>query len=199
SALASPRNWVYLCAMAKGLPRWAEIGRLGWVNTGSRRPAFADTPGPGQESVWDYPRPPALVGDDRHVRVLLGDTVVADTRRAARVLETSHPPTFYLPREDVNDACLVRAEGRSGCEWKGVARYWDVVAGARREASVGWSYDAPFEEFVPIAGHIAFYASRLSCFVDGEPVGSQPGDFYGGWVTPELVGPFKGGAGSGGW
>ncbi len=181
------------------LPRWAEIGRKGWTHTGARRPSFAPAPGEGQESVWDYPRPPRLVGDDRRVRVMLDGLVIADTRRAARVLETSSPPTFYLPPEDVTMSHLERAAGGSRCEWKGEATYHDVVVGDRRLERVAWSYDAPFGEFATIAGWVSFYPSRLECWVDEERVKPQPGGFYGGWITSELVGPFKGEVGTGGW
>jgi len=181
------------------LPRWAEIGRRGWTHTGARRPPFAKAPAEGQESVWDYPRPPKLVGDDRRVRVLFDDVLIADSIRAARVLETSHPPTFYLPPDDVRMEHLQRVGGGSRCEWKGEATYYDVVVGERRLERVAWSYDAPFGEFEPIAYYVSFYPSRLSCWVGDERVGPQPGGFYGGWITSELVGPFKGEPGTGGW
>jgi len=181
------------------LPRWAELGRRGWTNTGARRPGFAAEPGPGQESVWDYPRPPALVADDRPVRVELGGVVLAESRRAARVLETSHPPTFYLPKADVDLSYFERGGVGSRCEWKGEATYWDAAAGGEEVRRGAWSYESPFGEFRSIAGHLSFYPARFACFVDGERVAPQPGGFYGGWITPELVGPFKGGPGSGGW
>lgn len=181
------------------LPRWAEIGRRGWTNTGARRPPFAEEPGEGQESVWDYPRPPRLVGDDRRVVVKLDGVVIADTTRAARVLETSHPPTFYLPPDDVVMAHLERVGGGSRCEWKGEATYYDVVVGDRRLERVAWSYDSPFGEFESIARYVSFYPSRLACWVGDERVRPQPGGFYGGWITSELVGPFKGDAGTTGW
>ncbi|HJL17513.1 MAG TPA: DUF427 domain-containing protein [Sandaracinaceae bacterium LLY-WYZ-13_1] len=181
------------------LPRWAELGRRGWTNTGARRPDFAETPGPGQESVWDYPRPPALVADDRLVRVELGGEGIAESRRTLRILETSHPPTFYIPREDVKMERFTRVGVGSRCEWKGEATYWDVRAGGREVRRGAWSYESPFDELAAIAGHLCFYADRFDCFVDGARVEPQPGGFYGGWITPELVGPFKGGPGSAGW
>ena len=181
------------------LPRWAELARAQWTHVGARRPDFAVAPEPGQESVWDYPRPPRLVADDRLVQVRLGEHVVAETRRAARVLETAHPPTFYVPPDDVDPACLSRGAAGSRCEWKGTATYWDVRAGGRVAAAVAWSYEAPFGEFEAIAGHLSFYPGRLDCFVEGARVQPQPGGFYGGWITPELVGPFKGESGTGGW
>lgn len=183
------------------LPEWARRGRLGWTNTGRRRPSFAREPGPNEESVWDYPRPPALVSDPRRVLVRLGEVVVVDTERALRLLETSHPPTFYLPPQDVNFDLVVASPGAgvSRCEWKGSARYWDVVVGGRRLARVGWSYPEPFADYAALRGHLAFYASELECFVGGERVRPQPGGFYGGWVTSELAGPFKGEPGTSGW
>jgi len=181
------------------LPAWARAGRAGWIWTGGRRPAFAVAPGPAQESVWDYPRPPVLVADAREVIVRLGDIVLAHTTHALRLLETAHPPTFYLPRADVAMPHLVRVGGGSRCEWKGAATYYDVVVGARRLERVAWSYEQPFGDAAELAGHLAFYATTLACSVDGAAVIAQPGGFYGGWITPELVGPFKGGAGSEGW
>jgi uncharacterized protein (DUF427 family) len=185
--------------MSEKLPRWAELGRQGWTHTGARRPSFAEAPGPGQESVWDYPRPPALVGDDREVVVRWHGATLAETRRAARVLETSHPPTFYLPPDDIDLQYLVKKGVGSRCEWKGEATYWDVVVGDHRSANGAWSYEAPFAEFAAIRGYVSFYPGRFECFVDGERVKPQGGGFYGGWITPELVGPFKGDAGTMGW
>jgi uncharacterized protein (DUF427 family) len=168
-----------------------------------RRPT-AEIPGPGQESVWDYPRPPACVASDRHVVVRHGDLLVADTSRAYRVLETSHPPTWYLPRVDVV-APLRRSAARSTlCEWKGAATYWDVLgAGSGDSAAIvdaaAWSYETPTPGFAAIAGYLTFYPSVFECSVDGEPVRAQEGGFYGGWVTDDVVGPFKGIPGSWGW
>jgi uncharacterized protein (DUF427 family) len=184
--------------MARELPRWAELGRQAWTHVGRSRPAFAKAPGEGQESVWDYPRPPRLVGDERRVRVMAGDVLIAETTQAARVLETSQPPTFYLPPGDVNMDRLRRVGAGSRCEWKGEATYYDVIAGTVFERAA-WSYDHPFGEFEPVAGYVSFYPALLACFVDDERVQPQPGGFYGGWITGELVGPFKGGPGSTGW
>ena len=171
----------------------------GWRWDGSIRPPFAIAPRDGQESVWDYPRPPHIVPDDREVIVRSGGVEIARTRRALRVLETASPPTFYLPRDDVRTAHLARAGGTSWCEWKGAASYWDVVCEGTRLERVAWSYDDPSRPFAAIAGHLSFYPARLDCFVDGVRVLPQPGEFYGGWVTPEIVGPFKGEPGTGAW
>ena len=156
--------------------------------------------GAGQESVWDYPRPPALVTSPRHVLIRLGDVVLADSHRAWRVLETSHPPTWYVPREDV-DVALVRRSRRPGtvCEWKGVATYWDVVTPDGTLDEVLWSYQQPTARFTALAGALTGYPSRLECFVDGERVRPQEGGFYGGWITDDVVGPFKGASGTRGW
>jgi uncharacterized protein (DUF427 family) len=184
------------------LPTWAELGRQGWQHRGEARPPFAVTPGPGQESVWDYPRPPVTVADAREVVVALAGVEVARTSGAIRMLETSHPPTFYLPRQDVQMGLLSAVAGASGCEWKGVATFFDVVvgsAGTRRARRAAWSYQSPFDGADAIAGHIAFYAGLVDATVDGVRVVPQEGGFYGGWITPELVGPFKGGSGSSGW
>ena len=155
-----------------------------------------ELPGPGQESVWDYPRPPACLPSDRHVVVRRGDTVVADTSAAYRVLETSHPPTWYLPRSSVADGLLTPSRARSTfCEWKGDATYWDLLG---VEGGM-WSYEHPTSGFTAITGYVTCYPSAFECFVDDEPVRPQEGGFYGGWITDDVVGPFKGGAGTWGW
>lgn len=152
------------------------------------------------ESVWDYPRPPRLERSDRHIEVVFNGVIIAETRRAWRVLETSHPPVFYIPPEDVKMDLLAPADRRSYCEWKGPAAYHTVIVGERTALDAVWSYPRPTSAFAPIAGYLAFYPSRMdACFVDGERVRSQPGDFYGGWITGEIVGPFKGDPGTEGW
>jgi uncharacterized protein (DUF427 family) len=180
-------------------PEWARSGRAGWTHRGSQRPPFAVEPGPGQESVWDYPRPPRLSPDTREVIVRAGPHEVARTRRAIRVLETASAPTFYVPPEDVRRDTLATAEGRSRCEWKGEAWYWSVVVPGREVPRAAWSYPNPFPEFAAIRGWFAFYPGELECLVDGVRAEPQPGGFYGGWVTPDVVGPFKGEPGTGGW
>ena len=167
-----------------------------WEYTGQQRPPFADEPGPGQESVWDYPRPPALVPCERNVRVVAGEQVLAETRSARRVLETASPPTYYIPAADVNLDALVTVPGSSFCEWKGAALYWALASGGD---VIGWSYPEPSERFASIRGAFSFYPGRVACFVDGERVRPQPGQFYGGWVTDEIVGPVKGEPGTGHW
>ena len=157
-------------------------------------------PGPGQESVWDYPRPPRLESDERRVRVILGGETIADTRRALRMLETSHPPVFYLPRADVVPGALRPARGRSFCEWKGTAAYEDVLGGGVVASRACWYYPDPVPAYRALVGHVAFYPGPMdACLVDDELVRSQEGDFYGGWITDEVLGPFKGGPSTLGW
>ena len=157
-------------------------------------------PGPGQESVWDYPRPPALEPSTKRVVVRIGSTVIADSTSAWRVMETSHPPTWYLPRTDVSERYLRRSAARSSvCEWKGAATYWDVVTDGGVIEAVGWSYESPTPRFVPIAGFVSFMPGQIECVIDGERVQPQAGGFYGGWITADVVGPFKGEPGSWGW
>jgi uncharacterized protein (DUF427 family) len=157
-------------------------------------------PGPGQESVWDYPRPPSLVPSVEHVRVVLGGVVIADTRAALRILETSHPPTYYLPVSDFRPGALRAAPAGSFCEWKGEASYVDLLGGDRVAVRAGWYYPAPTADFAALADHVAVYPGAVdACTVDGEVVRPQPGDFYGGWVTDRVVGPFKGEPGTRFW
>lgn len=156
-------------------------------------------PGTGQESAWDYPRPPALVDTDSHLVVALAGEVVADTRRAKRVLETSQPPAYYFPPDDVRIELLVPSTHLTFCEWKGQATYWSVRVGETRVDNAAWAYPRPTERFEPITGWFAFYPQHLDCEIDGEAVAGNDGTFYGGWITSRVVGPFKGGAGTAGW
>lgn len=160
-----------------------------------------DPTGPGQESVWEYPRPPALDVSGRRVRIVHRGVIVADTAAALRVLETSHPPTYYIPPGDVAAGVLrASAQGGSWCEWKGVARYWDAVVGDEVFPGVAWSYPQPSATFEGLRDHVAFYCAPFDeCLVDGARAVAQPGGFYGGWVTPSVAGPFKGGPGSRFW
>lgn len=160
----------------------------------------ADPAGPGQESVWDYPRPAICEPTRRHIRIIHKGQVLADTRAAWRTLETSHPPTYYLPQADIAMAHLTPNPRRSLCEWKGQAHYWDIMIGGDQFSGAAWSYPSPTPDFAPIAGHIAFYPDPFDqCLVDGEAVIPQPGGFYGGWISRYEAGPFKGGAGSRFW
>lgn len=150
--------------------------------------------------MWDYPRPPRVEPSTEHVVVELGGRTVADTRRAVRVLETSQAPGYYLPPEDVDLDLLVPSARRSTCEWKGVAHYWSVRVGDLLAADAVWGYPDPRPGFEAIAGHLAFYPQHMdACRVDGELVQANDGDFYGGWITSKVVGPFKGAPGTWGW
>ena len=163
----------------------------------NQRPHFAIEPGPGEESVWDYPRPPAVKADARLIEVRDGEVLLARTERSLKVMETASPPTFYIPSDDVILELLVPTSDRTYCEWKGNASYRAL----KRDPSVpvAWSYEAPRSRMDMIKGYVAFYAGRVDCFLGGEQVQAQAGRFYGGWVTSEIVGPFKGEAGTGHW
>jgi len=157
-------------------------------------------PGPGQESVWDYPRPPRVEECHRHLRVVLDGRVVAETRHALRVLETSQPPAFYFPPADVRLGLFTHTRHTTVCEWKGIAHYYTIAVGGRRVESAAWFYPAPAPGYEVIANHVAFYPARVdACWVDGERAQAQEGDFYGGWITREVAGPFKGGPGTQDW
>ena len=157
-------------------------------------------PGPGQESVWDYPRPPRIEPTDELVQVFFNGRKIAETRHAKRILETSHPPTYYIPPGDVNPAVLARSSPRTFCEFKGSAIYHSLVDGDHHSVDAAWTYPRPVPAFESIRDHFAFYPSRVeACFVDGEQVLGQEGDFYGGWITRKIVGPFKGTSGTWGW
>ena len=149
------------------------------------------------ESVWDYPRPPRLEATSRRIRIVHAGQTLADTTQALRILETSHPPVYYLPPGQVRMDLLQRSASRgSFCEFKGVATYWNLGLAT----DVAWSYERPTGAYVSLAGHLAFYASRVDeCWVDDERVVPQAGDFYGGWITADLRGPFKGAPGTRGW
>jgi len=170
-----------------------------WKYRGQERPPFAEKPGRGQESVWDYPRPPAILVDQRRIEVRLEDLVIADSSQNYRILETASPPTFYIPPHSVRVQLLEPCPGNSLCEWKGVADYWTLKHRSSLLQSIGWSYPSPNPPFEAIAGYFSFYPAVVECFVDGERVRPQPGEFYGGWVTNEIVGPFKGAPGTGQW
>jgi uncharacterized protein (DUF427 family) len=157
-------------------------------------------PEPGQESAWEYPRPPRLESTPKRIQIVFAGATIADTTHAWRVLETSHPPVYYLPPGEVRRDLLVPSSRASFCEWKGQAAYWSVVVGERTAPDAVYAYPAPTPAFGAIRGYFAFYAGPMDgCFVDGERVIPQAGGFYGGWITRDIVGPFKGGPGSEGW
>jgi uncharacterized protein (DUF427 family) len=156
--------------------------------------------GRARESVWDYPRPPRLEPVTERLRVVFAGHVLADTVRGHRVLETSHPPVYYIPPEDVDMGLLVEERGQSFCEFKGRARYFGISAEDRRARRAAWCYPEPTPAFAAIAGHLAFYAGRVDeAWVGADRVSAQEGDFYGGWITPEIEGPFKGAPGTWFW
>jgi uncharacterized protein (DUF427 family) len=158
------------------------------------------SPKPGQESVWDYPRPPRAEPCMHRVRVEFNEQAIAETTRAWRLLETSHPPAYYIPREDVQGEFLQASNRRTFCEFKGEACYWDLKVGTRISRDATWSYKSPNHPYDDLRNCLAFYPSRVdSCFVDDERVLPQAGDFYGGWITSNIVGPFKGGPGTSHW
>lgn len=167
-----------------------------WKFSGQQRPDFALEPAQGQESVWDYPRPPALAACSNAVEVRNGATLIASSGRSMRVLETASPPTVYLPPDDISMQLLTRVAGNSYCEWKGSAVYWGLAIGGQ---PVAWSYPEPTAAFAAIRDWLCFYPGRIECYLDGGRVRPQPGRFYGGWVTDAIVGPFKGEPGTGHW
>lgn len=169
------------------------------------RPGVSRDPvGPGQESVWDYPRPPRVEASDATVEIVLGGVTIASTTAALRVLETSHPPAFYLPADAFVPGALVRTAGSTWCEFKGAATYFDVVAVGSRTAvaaaRAGWTYPRPSRGYEQLVDHVAVMPGAMErCTVDGEVVLPQEGGFYGGWITSQVVGPFKGAPGTRGW
>jgi len=157
-------------------------------------------PLPGQESVWDYPRPPRVEPTSNHIRVIFNGETIADTTHAIRILETSHPPVYYIPPSDIRMEYFSSTSRTTFCEFKGAASYWTLRLNGRAAENVAWSYRQPAAGYEAIKNHLAFYPSKMdACYVDDELVQAQEGDFYGGWITQNIVGPFKGGAGTFGW
>ena len=168
-----------------------------WTNKGTRRPPFAMEPKKGQESVWDYPRPPVLLADCRLVEIYSGSQLIARSDANYRVCETASPPTIYIPADQVDWRLLETIKGTSYCEWKGHARYWALKSDP--SLPVAWSYPKPRAAFTRIKNFVSFYPGQVSCTLDGQQVRAQAGGFYGGWITDEIVGPFKGEPGTGHW
>jgi uncharacterized protein (DUF427 family) len=157
-------------------------------------------PKAGQESVWDYPRPPKLESFSGHIRVVFNNEIIVDTNQAIRILETSHPPTYYLPISDFRKGVLQPAHKTSFCEFKGMANYWDLVVYEKVAHQAAWGYSNPTNHYLMLKGTVSVYAHLVdACYVNDEQVQAQEGDFYGGWITSNIVGPFKGGAGTWGW
>ncbi|MEF2978010.1 DUF427 domain-containing protein [Subtercola sp. YIM 133946] len=159
-----------------------------------------DEPGDGQESVWDYPRPPRAEPSTERIEIVFGGETIVDTTDSVRVLETSHPPVYYLPASAFRPGSLTDARGQSFCEFKGLAGYLSVHGGAQTAAGAAWFYPHPSPGYEALVGRVAVYPSAMQqCTVDGEVVTSQEGDFYGGWITSRVTGPFKGAPGTLGW
>jgi uncharacterized protein (DUF427 family) len=155
------------------------------------------TPGPGQESVWDYPRPPRMEKTNAHLIIIFNSETIADTKNAYRILETSHPPVYYIPPEDIRMDYLKKVSGKSFCEWKGAASYYSLAVDNRVAEKVAWYYPNPANEYRELKNHVAFYPAPMDrCAVNDEIVKPQPGGFYGGWITENIVGPFKGDPGT---
>lgn len=157
-------------------------------------------PAPGQESVWDYPRPAILQDTNKHIRIIYNGITLAETNKAKRVLETSHPPVYYIPPEDIKLEYLIETPRITWCEWKGSSRYYDVSVGDKYTNQAAWRFFDPTPDFIPIKTYYGFYAGLMdACYVDDELVTPQAGNYYGGWITKDIVGPFKGGPGTMGW
>ena len=185
------------------MPRDAEYierEREKWRAFKRRRPAQIVPPGPGQESVWDYPRPPRLEMAGRALRVEFAGIVLAHSRRVLRVIETASPPVYYVPPEDIRMGFFEASERETFCEWKGLARYWSIRVGERHADDAAWSYPRPDTGYEAIRGHLAFFSAKLdACYLDQERVTPQPKNYYGGWITADIVGPFKGEPGTQAW
>jgi uncharacterized protein (DUF427 family) len=152
------------------------------------------------ESVWDYPRPPRLEPSLKRIQVVFNEVTIADSYNTYRVLETSHPPVYYIPPEAIQMQYLHKTSQRSFCEWKGVAHYYTIIVGDKQVVNGAWFYPEPSQKFASIKNYVAFYPGKMdACYVDEEKVQAQPGDFYGGWITSDIVGPFKGSPGTWGW
>ena len=182
----------------KKLPDWLLKARNKWQFNGQKRPPFAHEPRKGQVSVWDFPRPPAIEKVHQEITIYSGDVCIAKTTNAYAVMETAHPPSYYLPSSDVDQKLLVQLPNKESlCEWKGAATYWALKTAPLK--AIAWSYAKPFFEFEAITNHFAFYPQYFDCFVGDEKARPQPGQFYAGWITDNLAGPFKGEPGTGHW
>ena len=182
------------------VPDELQEGARWWLGSHRGRPQKIAIPGPGQESVWDYPRPPRVERVDQTIRVEFGGIVLAESDCAYRVIETASPPVYYLPPDDVRTEYIEPSGHSSMCEWKGESRYWSVRMGQHLIENAAWSYPEPWPGYEAIAGYLAFYAGKMdACYVGKHRVTPQPGEYYGGWITPDIVGPFKGEPGTGHW
>ena len=170
-----------------------------WEYDGSQRPGFAEETRKGQESVWDYPRPPSLRRLDLKIEVKYDGSLLGKSTEALCVSETASPPVFYMPFGNIVFDLLCKAPGSSFCEWKGKASYWDIKSNSTRSDPVAWSYEEPLQSYDKLQNHLAFYPGKVDCYLDGEKVAPQPGGFYGGWMTTKICGPVKGGPGTEWW
>ncbi len=171
-----------------------------WRNFERKRPENIIKQGPGQESIWDYPRPPKVELFTKKIKVEFAGKVIAETTKSYKVMETSSPPCYYIPQEDIQMDFLFKSAYKTLCEWKGSARYWSINVDGNISKNAGWSYPVPWEGFEQIKDHIAFFAGRVDgCYIEDEKVVPQAGDFYGGWITSNIVGPFKGDSGTEHW
>lgn len=177
---------------------WLQKARESWNNTGNTRPPFAIAPKKGQQSVWDYPRPPSIEKINKKIVVKYKGIEIVNSFDALAVMETASPPTYYIPKCDIDMSLLLKIPGKTSmCEWKGNSIYWSLKTMIDRP--VAWSYPNPFQEFHELKDFVAFYPKHLDCYVDGENVEPQAGEFYAGWITPDLTGPFKGEKGTEHW
>ncbi len=182
----------------KTTSNWLQKARESWSNTGNKRPPFAIAPREGQRSVWDFPRPPIIEKVSKPVMVSHKGTGIAHSRDALAVLETASPPTYYIPMRDINMNMFVSIPNKTSmCEWKGNAVYFTLKS--FNNLPVAWSYPNPFPEFSALKDYLAFYPQHLECYIDGKQVEAQSSQFYAGWITPDLVGPFKGAPGTEHW
>ncbi len=180
------------------MTNWLGKTRKGRKHTGSERPPFAIEPKGGQRSVWDFPRPPTIERESKPIVVSFRGTKIVDSTAAFAILETASPPTYYIPQCDIDMSLLIKLFGKTSmCEWKGNAIYWALKI--KNTLSIAWSYPNPFPEFELLKDYLAFYPQHLDCYVDGKIVKAQAGEFYAGWITPDLTGPFKGEADTGHW
>ena len=184
--------------MKNSIPDWLLKSRSKWQFNGTSRPDFAIEPKHGQISVWDFPRPPALVPCNKTLQVFSNDILLVSSTLSLAVQETASPPTYYVPQKDIRLEQFIKvADKKSLCEWKGTSTYWALKTNP--SFPVAWSYTKPFPPFEPLTDYLAFYPQHLECYLDGERVIPQPGGFYAGWITKDLVGPFKGEPGTGHW
>ena len=184
--------------MKRKVPNWLLQARSKWTYTGKQRPDFAEIPKAGQVSVWDFPRPPIVKQIQKTIHVEHEGIVLAKTNKALGTFETASPPTYYISKEDIQmEELVLLPQKTSLCEWKGAAHYWALKDNP--DISIAWGYEQPFEPFEALKDHLAFYPQTLDCFVNNERVRPQPGQFYAGWITDDLAGPFKGEPGTGHW